>query len=46
MAQDGKKQYVEVPKKVTREQALEIGRQLFDAIATQQATDAREAEQK
>lgn len=32
MAQDGKKQYVEVPKKVTREQALEIGRQLFDAI--------------
>ena len=33
-------------KKPTREEALEIGRKLFDSIATQQASDAREAEKK
>lgn len=38
-----KKQYVAFPKgrKPTREEALEVGRKLFDAITTEQAADAR-----
>lgn len=43
-----KKHYVAFPKgrKPTREEALEIGRKLFDSIATQQAEDARKADKK
>lgn len=41
-----KKHYAAFPKgrKPTRAEALEIGRKLFDSIATEQAKDAREAE--
>ena len=40
---DTKKQYIAFPKgrKPTREEALEIGRKLFDAITTDQAAEAR-----
>lgn len=43
-----KKHYVAFPKgrKPTREEALEIGRKLFDSIATEQAEQAREDEKK
>lgn len=39
-----KKHYVALPKgrKPTREEALEFGRQLFDAITTEQASNARD----
>lgn len=43
------KKYVAFPRgrKPTREEALEIGRKLFDSIATEQAAKARaEAEKK
>lgn len=43
-----KKHYVAFPRgrKPTREEALEIGRRLFDSIATEQAAKAREDEEK
>jgi len=46
MADD--KHYVAFPRgrKPTRAEALEIGRKLFDSIATKQAADARKAEKK
>lgn len=42
------KKYVAFPRgrKPTREEAKEIGRKLFDSIATEQATKAREGEEK
>jgi len=43
-----KKHYVAFPRgrKPTRAEALEIGRKLFDSIATEQAATAREDEKK
>lgn len=43
-----KKHYIALPRgrKPTRAEALELGRQLFDAITAEQAKDAREAEKK
>lgn len=45
---DTKKHYAAFPKgkKPSREEAKEIGRKLFDAIATEQAASAREDEKK
>lgn len=43
-----KKHYVALPKgrKLSREEALEVGRKLFDSITTEQAANARKPEKK
>lgn len=43
-----KKHFVTLPKgrKPTHEEALELGRELFDAITSEQASTAREGEKK